>query len=142
VTSRPQLQAILGKMERLARDEWGRAPSAAAPGRCGRAPPLRAPRRARVPSRRPRPRSAARACRSPPADTGRAGARRSVWEVLDYGDVVVHLFTAEQREYYDLVRARRPGARFLLPALCAVLPLVHAGLVSLWTASAGCLKCQ
>ena len=30
--------------------------------------------------------------------------RRSVWEVLDFGDVVVHLFTAEQREYYDLVR--------------------------------------
>ncbi|KAK9846486.1 hypothetical protein WJX81_005096 [Elliptochloris bilobata] len=59
VTSRPQLQAILGKMERQARDEWGRAPSAVAPG-------------------------------------------RSVWEVLDYGDIVIHLFTAEQREYYDL----------------------------------------
>lgn len=27
-----------------------------------------------------------------------------MWEVLDFGDVVVHLFTAEQREYYDLVR--------------------------------------
>lgn len=26
----------------------------------------------------------------------------SPWEVLDFGDVVVHLFTAEQREYYDI----------------------------------------
>jgi hypothetical protein len=41
-----------------------------------------------------------------------------VWEVLDYGDVVVHLFTAEQREYYDLVRALRP--RRTLPAAGAV----------------------
>lgn len=28
---------------------------------------------------------------------------RSAWELLDYGDVVVHVMTAEQREYYDLV---------------------------------------
>ena len=26
----------------------------------------------------------------------------SPWEVLDFGPVVVHVFTAEQREYYDL----------------------------------------
>eukprot|EP00199_Chlamydomonas_sp_CCMP681_P003024 CAMPEP_0119107582 /NCGR_PEP_ID=MMETSP1180-20130426/11353_1 /TAXON_ID=3052 ORGANISM="Chlamydomonas cf sp, Strain CCMP681" /NCGR_SAMPLE_ID=MMETSP1180 /ASSEMBLY_ACC=CAM_ASM_000741 /LENGTH=166 /DNA_ID=CAMNT_0007093091 /DNA_START=186 /DNA_END=686 /DNA_ORIENTATION=+ len=26
----------------------------------------------------------------------------SPWECLDYGDVVVHLFTAEQREIYDI----------------------------------------
>ncbi|GLC46982.1 hypothetical protein PLESTM_002003300 [Pleodorina starrii] len=26
----------------------------------------------------------------------------SPWETLDFGDVVVHLFTAEQREYYDI----------------------------------------
>jgi len=38
--------------------------------------------------------------------------------VLDYGDVVVHLFTAEQREYYDLVRTRRPWRA--LPAAGAV----------------------
>lgn len=24
------------------------------------------------------------------------------WELLDYGDVVVHILTAEQRDYYDL----------------------------------------
>ncbi|GAB4824106.1 hypothetical protein N2152v2_011152 [Parachlorella kessleri] len=27
---------------------------------------------------------------------------RSAWELLDYGDVVVHIMTAEQRDYYDL----------------------------------------
>lgn len=26
----------------------------------------------------------------------------SPWELLDYGDVVVHVFTPEQREYYDI----------------------------------------
>lgn len=28
--------------------------------------------------------------------------RRGEWEVLDFGDAVIHVFTAEQREYYDL----------------------------------------
>jgi len=27
---------------------------------------------------------------------------RSAWELLDFGDVVVHVLTAEQRDYYDL----------------------------------------
>jgi len=27
---------------------------------------------------------------------------RSAWEVLDYGDVVVHVLTPEQRDFYDL----------------------------------------
>jgi ribosome silencing factor RsfS/YbeB/iojap len=26
----------------------------------------------------------------------------SPWEVIDFGDVVVHVFTPEQREYYDI----------------------------------------
>jgi len=30
------------------------------------------------------------------------GKSREGWLVLDYGDVVVHLFAPEQREYYDL----------------------------------------
>ncbi|KAL4523171.1 hypothetical protein Ndes2526A_g07874 [Nannochloris sp. 'desiccata'] len=29
-------------------------------------------------------------------------AGTSAWELLDYGDVVVHVLTADQREYYDL----------------------------------------
>jgi ribosome-associated protein len=30
------------------------------------------------------------------------GASREGWLVLDYGDVVVHLFSPDQRDYYDL----------------------------------------
>lgn len=33
-----------------------------------------------------------------------AATGRSSWELLDFGDVVVHVLTAEEREYYDLVR--------------------------------------
>lgn len=39
--------------------------------------------------------------RSPNADEGR-GARR--WVLLDYGDVVVHVFHASERDYYRLDR--------------------------------------
>ncbi len=31
-----------------------------------------------------------------------AGTPESGWIVLDYGDVVVHLFSADQRDYYDI----------------------------------------
>ena len=30
------------------------------------------------------------------------GTPESGWQLLDYGDVVVHIFQAEQRRYYDL----------------------------------------
>ncbi len=45
-------------------------------------------------------------------DHGRAVLRRegtpeSGWIILDYGDVVVHLFTAETRELFDLERLWR-----------------------------------
>ena len=33
---------------------------------------------------------------------GSRGAGRSPWEVLDFGDVVMHCFTPDQREFYDL----------------------------------------
>ncbi len=32
----------------------------------------------------------------------REGQARDGWVVVDYGDVVVHLFSPDQREYYDL----------------------------------------
>lgn len=34
----------------------------------------------------------------------REGERDTGWMVLDYGDVVVHAFTQEQRRFYDLER--------------------------------------
>ncbi|HEX6255459.1 MAG TPA: ribosome silencing factor [Euzebyales bacterium] len=34
----------------------------------------------------------------------REGATPDGWMVLDYGDVVVHVFTEAQRDYYDLER--------------------------------------
>lgn len=56
--SRPQLLAVLSRMEDTAKDDWKR--------------------------------------------TKQNSAGSSQWEVIDFGDVVVHVFTAEQREHYDL----------------------------------------
>ncbi len=35
---------------------------------------------------------------------GLEGYQDSEWVLMDYGDVVVHIFSAEQREFYDLER--------------------------------------
>ena len=35
---------------------------------------------------------------------GREGHRGNTWELLDYGSVVVHVFTNEARKFYDLER--------------------------------------
>ena len=35
---------------------------------------------------------------------GREGHRGNAWELLDYGSVVVHVFTEEAREFYSLER--------------------------------------
>lgn len=37
----------------------------------------------------------------------REGERERTWVVLDYGDVVVHVFAQEQREYYEIERVWR-----------------------------------
>ena len=38
---------------------------------------------------------------------GREGHRGNSWELLDYGSVVVHVFTDEARKFYDLERLWR-----------------------------------
>ena len=35
---------------------------------------------------------------------GREGHRGNSWELLDYGSIVVHVFTEEARKFYDLER--------------------------------------
>ena len=35
---------------------------------------------------------------------GREGHRGNAWELLDYGTIVVHVFTDEARKFYDLER--------------------------------------
>ena len=52
-----------------------------------------------------------RALRKEGADYGR-------WVLLDYGDLVVHLFDVETRDFYDLERlwADAPLVEFALPA--------------------------
>ena len=40
---------------------------------------------------------------------GREGHRGNSWELLDYGSVVVHVFTEEAREFYNLERLWADG---------------------------------
>ena len=35
---------------------------------------------------------------------GREGHRGNSWELLDFGSIVVHVFTEEAREFYSLER--------------------------------------
>ncbi len=37
------------------------------------------------------------------------GEAREGWMVVDYGDVVVHLFSPDQRDYYDLEELWQDG---------------------------------
>jgi ribosome-associated protein len=39
------------------------------------------------------------------------GTADSFWMVLDYGDVIVHIFDADTREFYDLERLWNPTLR-------------------------------
>lgn len=39
------------------------------------------------------------------------GKRNSTWMLIDYGDVIVHLFTKEDRAFYDLERIWKDGKR-------------------------------
>ena len=50
----------------------------------------------------------------------REGYSDAKWVVLDYGDVVVHVFSAEGRDYYDLDRLWRDAREVPLPDAAAV----------------------
>lgn len=43
---------------------------------------------------------------------GIEGQREGKWIVVDYGSVVVHIFLAEQREFYQLERLWRDAPRY------------------------------
>ncbi|MEW5802623.1 MAG: ribosome silencing factor [bacterium] len=44
------------------------------------------------------------------------GYLESTWILLDYGDIVIHIFTEEKREYYDLERLWGDAKRLDLSA--------------------------
>lgn len=46
----------------------------------------------------------------------REGKSSAEWVLLDYGDFVVHIFSARARQYYDLERLWRSAERITFPA--------------------------
>jgi ribosome-associated protein len=52
----------------------------------------------------------------------REGRRDATWVVLDYGQVIVHVFSAEGRRFYDLERLWKDAPRVELPEALAALP--------------------
>ena len=51
---------------------------------------------------------------------GREGHRGNSWELLDYGSVVVHVFTQEAREFYGLERLWADGEQVNLKDIIIV----------------------
>jgi ribosome-associated protein len=51
------------------------------------------------------------------------GYLESTWILLDYGDIVVHIFTNDRRQYYDLERLWGDAPRLDLSASIPTTPL-------------------
>ncbi|MGI6037190.1 MAG: ribosome silencing factor [Limnochordia bacterium] len=49
------------------------------------------------------------------------GGNRAQWMLLDYGDMVVHIFSPEQRSFYDLERLWGDAPRVDTEALAAMV---------------------
>ena len=47
------------------------------------------------------------------------GGKNSPWILMDYGDIIVHLFTEEGRTFYDLERIWRDGEEVSIDSLSA-----------------------
>ena len=45
------------------------------------------------------------------------GNKNSTWILLDYGDVIIHVFSKEDRLFYDLERIWRDGVKVVREAL-------------------------
>ena len=45
----------------------------------------------------------------------REGQNSGVWVLLDYGDVIVHVFDRENREFYNLERIWNDGKKIINP---------------------------
>ena len=44
------------------------------------------------------------------------GHNQAEWVLVDYGDLLIHVFTPKSREYYDLERLWRTGKTVEIPA--------------------------
>ncbi len=51
---------------------------------------------------------------------GREGVTEAKWVLLDYGDIVVHIFQPEEREFYRLEKLWSDAPRLEIPGVAAV----------------------
>jgi ribosome-associated protein len=54
---------------------------------------------------------------------GREGAGEDKWVLLDYGDMVVHVFQPEERDFYRLERLWGDAPRLDLPSAVSASPI-------------------